>query len=97
MPRDDPVTECGIVGTVLVGDECIEFHERRVVEQQVEPLASRQLAAIVLFGDPFLTTTKEGRGAHRVEPLDPLIPVGHRSRSHHSMSLRKDRRIIAGR
>src|SRR5690606_32310318 len=40
-----------------VGNETVEFDEAALVQQQVQPLAGRQLAPLVLCPDPRLTTT----------------------------------------
>jgi hypothetical protein len=59
-------------------DEHVDLLERAEVEQQLQPLARRQLAALVLGGDAPCPATELRRRALGVEPLQNLP---HRSPS----------------
>ena len=52
-----------------MGDEGVELDERARVEQQVEPLARRQLAPGVLPFDPDGSATEQRLRAHLLEPM----------------------------
>ena len=66
---------CGIRGAVV--DERIQFDERSWIKQEVQPLACRQLAAIVLRVDSFLPATKLSLGAHVAQSIEALFLGGH--------------------
>src|SRR5690606_35994411 len=57
------------VGAVVL-DVSVEFLERVLVEQHLEPFARGQLAFGVLRGDPLLTPAQLSRGAATLEFLD---------------------------
>ena len=83
---------------VAVGrDEGIEFDEGPGIEQQVESLARRQLAGVVLPLDAFRSPAEPRRGAHRRRAVASGLRrrVGRTSRARLpllSASLRKDSR-----
>src|SRR5690606_38767981 len=62
-----------------VHGERVGLHERPVVEQQVESLARRELAALVLLGDGLLAATAARLSSTAFELLQALLRgVGHR-------------------
>ena len=58
-------------------DERVELDERARVEQQLESFARGQLAARVLLLDALLATAELRLGAHRHQPLEPLLVRRH--------------------
>ena len=56
-----------------VGDERVELDERSGIEQEVEPLAGRQLAPRVLALDPDRAATEQRLGAHLLEAGEALL------------------------
>jgi hypothetical protein len=74
VARDDAVAEDLLLLHAEVGaavdDEPIELDEAAGIEQQVDSLARRELAAFVLFLDAFGPAADERLGVHLVEPLD---------------------------
>jgi hypothetical protein len=75
--RDDAVAQDLAVAELeiaaLVGLEAIELRERARIDQQVDALASRQLAPLVLRVDPILATTQLGLSIELVELLELLL------------------------
>jgi hypothetical protein len=61
---DHPVTRNNLVGhaevAAAVGDEFVDFLECAGVEEQVDPLARRQLAGGVLLVEPILSPAENG-------------------------------------
>ena len=82
-------------GRVAVRDERVELDERSRVEQQVESLARRQLAGVVLLRDARRAAALARRGAHLLESREPLRVRRHRSTLLIGLSLRKDSAIIS--
>jgi hypothetical protein len=60
-----------------VPGELVEFDERALVEQELEPLASGQLAARMLLLDTRRAATKQRFGSHLPQPVDPLLVGRH--------------------
>ena len=60
----------------MAGEE-VELDEGPLVEQQLEPLTGRQLAAIVLALGRHLTRASDGRRPGRLQPIDVVVHRRH--------------------
>ncbi|HET9520966.1 MAG TPA: hypothetical protein VFO73_07980 [Candidatus Limnocylindrales bacterium] len=96
MAGDDAIAQvrrlAGVRRRRSIRHERIELDERAGIEQEVEPLAGRQLPASMLLLDPRLAPTEKRFGAHPPQALDPFLVRGHGL----PPSLRKDSMIEAG-
>jgi hypothetical protein len=63
-----------------MGDEPVQLDEAAFVEQQVEPLAGRELALLVLLGDPRGAPTLLGEGLAVMELFEQFAGVGQGGR-----------------
>ena len=55
-----------------MGDELVDLDERPRIEQQLQPLARRQLAGGVLLGDAFVAAALERGRFHLFESLQGI-------------------------
>jgi hypothetical protein len=71
---DDAVAEEALVLETdgAVGDEPVQLHEAARIQQQVEALARRQLASLVLGTDPVRAATLLGLATQFLQPLQLL-------------------------
>ena len=71
---DDAVAQVALAVQAEIGcamsHERVELDERIRVEQQLQPLARRQLAALVLLVDALLAAAEQTLGAHLIEPRE---------------------------
>jgi hypothetical protein len=75
-----------------MGNERVELDERSWVEQEIETLACRQFAGVVLSLDPGRPTAEQGLRAHLVEPAESFVV--RRQGVSSTTSLCKDMSII---
>ena len=77
VARHDAVTEEALLPDAELGgpmrDECIELDEASGVEEQVEPLARGQLAALVLLFDALFAAAQHRLGTHAAQPFGPFV------------------------
>ena len=76
-PWGDAVAESPLPGHVevvaLVDDELVDLHERPGVQQQLEPLARRLLAGLVLAADSLVTAGELGLHVTASQILESLV------------------------
>src|SRR4051794_18474091 len=96
MSGHDSVAEVALVLEPEVrrtmGNESVELDKGVRVEQQLEALARRQLAALVLLSDAFLATAEHRRGAHLLETRQLGFLPRHEIRT----SKKSERWVAAG-
>src|SRR5262249_35077453 len=75
--RDDAVAGCALVGHVeivaLMDDELVDLRERSSIEQDLEPLAGRLLAGLVLAPDTLLAAGQLGLCVSAMELVEAIL------------------------
>ena len=81
MTGDDTIAEnrVGIVITPSSGHERIDLDERIGVEEELDPLAGRQLSARVLLLDLGVAATEPGSSSHVSKARSPILIRRHGS------------------
>jgi hypothetical protein len=56
-----------------MNDKGIQLDKRAWIQEQLDPLTSRQLAASMLHLDALRSPTEKGLGAHRPQARNPFV------------------------